>query len=161
MGTANLLNAVRKCSSVKAIVCITTDKCYENREWIWPYRETDPLSGHDPYASSKACAKLVTAAFRSSFFSATTSTNAGNATSRAGNVISGGDWSEDRLIPDLVRGFNSETKVQIRNPQAIRPWQHVLEPLGGYLRLAENLLADPFASEPHTISARTRKAVGR
>jgi len=144
MGTANLLNAVRSCPSVKAVVCITTDKCYENREWIWPYRETDGLGGHDPYASSKACAELVTAAFRSSFFSATTSPRVGIATSRAGNVIGGGDWSEDRLIPDLVRGFESGTKVQIRNPKAIRPWQHVLEPLEGYLRLAENLLADPI-----------------
>ena len=143
MGTAHVLEAVRKTPSVRAVVCITTDKCYENREWVWPYRETDALGGHDPYSSSKACAEIVSAAYRSSFFSVE---QAGKsrvllATARAGNVIGGGDWSEDRLIPDLIRGFQSGKPVLIRRPQAIRPWQHVLDPLHGYILLAEKLLA--------------------
>jgi len=150
MGTVHLLEAVRNTPSVRAVVCVTTDKCYENQEWIWPYRETDPLGGHDPYASSKACAELVTASYRSSFFSleGLQSHKVAIATARAGNVIGGGDWSEDRLIPDLVRGFCSGQPVLIRRPDAVRPWQHVLEPLHGYLMLAEQLLAQKarFAS---------------
>ncbi len=144
LGTANVLEAVRHTQSVRAVVCITTDKCYENREWVWPYREADPLGGHDPYASSKACAEIVTAAYRRSFFGPGSSSGhgAGIATARAGNVIGGGDWSEDRLVPDLIRGFVKGHRVAIRNPGAIRPWQHVLEPLYGYLLLAERLLAD-------------------
>jgi CDP-glucose 4,6-dehydratase len=143
MGTAHLLQAVREVSGIRAVVCVTTDKCYENREWVWPYRETDPLGGYDPYSSSKACAELVAAAFRSSYFasSALQDQRVGLATARAGNVIGGGDWSEDRLVPDLIRGFLSGEPVRIRRPQAIRPWQHVLEPLRGYLQLAERLLA--------------------
>jgi CDP-glucose 4,6-dehydratase len=146
MGTAHVLDAVRKTPSVRAVVCVTTDKCYENREWVWPYRETDALGGHDPYSSSKACAEIVSAAYRSSYFSvhAPGKPRVALATARAGNVIGGGDWSEDRLIPDLVRGFQSQTPVRIRRPAAIRPWQHVLEPVRGYLMLGERLLAgDP------------------
>jgi CDP-glucose 4,6-dehydratase len=150
MGTAHVLEAVRRTSSVRAVVCITTDKCYENREWVWPYRETDALGGHDPYSSSKACAEIVSAAYRSSFFPASRmhEHQVAVATARAGNVIGGGDWSEDRLIPDLIRGFQTKQPVLIRRPNAIRPWQHVLEPLQGYMILAEQLLAEPakFAS---------------
>jgi CDP-glucose 4,6-dehydratase len=144
LGTVNLLEAVRRVRSVRAIVCITTDKCYENREWIWPYREADPLGGFDPYSSSKACAEIVTAAYRNSFFpvDGILEHHVGLATARAGNVIGGGDWSDDRLIPDLIRGFRSREPVQIRRPKSIRPWQHVLEPLYGYILLAEHLLAE-------------------
>jgi CDP-glucose 4,6-dehydratase len=143
MGTANLLEAVRKSQSVRAFVCVTTDKCYQNRDWAWPYRETDPLGGHDPYSSSKACAEIVTAAFRDSYFppNRLSEHHVAVATARAGNVIGGGDWSDDRLIPDLIRGFRLEKPVLIRRPNAIRPWQHVLEPLRGYIMLAEQMLA--------------------
>ena len=143
MGAAHLLEAVRKTPSVRAVVCVTTDKCYENREWVWPYRETDALGGHDPYSSSKACAEIVAAAYRSSYFPVERlgEHGVGIATTRAGNVIGGGDWSEDRLIPDLIRAFQAGQPVQIRHPKAIRPWQHVLEPLCGYVLLAEELLA--------------------
>ena len=142
MGTVHVLEAVRKTPSVRALVCITTDKVYHNQEWVWPYRETDPLGGHDPYASSKACAEIISAAYRSSFFSGKQSHQhqVALATARAGNVIGGGDWAEDRLIPDLVRGFCSREPVLIRRPNAIRPWQHVLDPLHGYLILAQRLL---------------------
>jgi CDP-glucose 4,6-dehydratase len=143
MGTVHVLEAVRKTPSVRAVVCVTTDKCYQNQEWVWPYRETDPLGGYDPYASSKACAEIVSAAFRSSFFPPERlhEHHVALATARAGNVIGGGDWSEDRLIPDLVRGFSSSQPVLIRCPEAIRPWQHVLESLRGYMMLAHELLA--------------------
>jgi len=143
MGTLHVLEAVRKTPSVRTVVCVTTDKVYQNQEWVWPYRETDPLGGYDPYASSKACAEIVSAAYRSSFFPVDrlAEHRVALATARAGNVIGGGDWSEDRLIPDLVRGFCSGKPVLIRRPNAIRPWQHVLEPLRGYLMLAEQLLA--------------------
>jgi CDP-glucose 4,6-dehydratase len=142
MGTANVLEAVRKTPSVRAVVSVTTDKCYENREWVWPYRETDPLGGYDPYSSSKACAEIVCAAYRSSFFpvDALEQHHVALATARAGNVIGGGDYSRDRLIPDLIQGFRAGQPVLIRRPNAIRPWQHVLEPLHGYLLLAERLL---------------------
>lgn len=142
LGTVHVLEAVRRTPGVRAVVCITTDKVYQNQEWVWPYRETDPLGGHDPYASSKACAEIVSAAYRSSFFPSARfpEHHVAVATARAGNVIGGGDWSEDRLIPDLVRGFCSGKPVLIRRPNAIRPWQHVLEPLRGYLMLAERLL---------------------
>jgi CDP-glucose 4,6-dehydratase len=144
MGTVHVLEAVRKTPSVRAVVCVTTDKCYQNQEWVWPYRETDPLGGYDPYASSKACSEIVSAAYRSSFFPVERlhEHHVGLATARAGNVIGGGDWSEDRLIPDLVRGFCSGQPVLIRRPKAVRPWQHVLEPLHGYMMLAEELLAE-------------------
>jgi CDP-glucose 4,6-dehydratase len=143
MGTLHVLEAVRRTPSVRAVVCVTTDKVYQNQEWVWPYRETDPLGGYDPYASSKACAEIVSAAYRSSFFRVDrlAEHRVALATARAGNVIGGGDWSEDRLIPDLIRGFRSGQPVLIRNPTAIRPWQHVLEPLHGYLMLAQKLLA--------------------
>jgi len=150
MGTVHLMEAIRKTPSVRAAVCVTTDKCYQNQEWIWPYRETDPLGGFDPYASSKACVEIVSAAYRSSFFPVDRlhEHHMGLATARAGNVIGGGDWSEDRLIPDLIRGFRSNQTVLIRRPNAIRPWQHVLDPLHGYMMLAQELLAQParFAS---------------
>lgn len=142
LGTARVLDAVRRTPSVRAVVSITTDKCYENKEWLWGYRETDPLGGYDPYSSSKACAEIVTAAFRQSYFplDKLPQHRCGIATARAGNVIGGGDWSTDRLIPDLVRGFAQGKPALVRRPDAIRPWQHVLEPLHGYLLLAEKLL---------------------
>jgi CDP-glucose 4,6-dehydratase len=144
LGTAHVLEAVRNTPGVRAVVCVTTDKCYQNQEWVWPYRETDALGGYDPYASSKACSEIVVAAYRQSFFAGTTANHgAGLATARAGNVIGGGDWSEDRLVPDLIGGFVERRPVPIRRPQAIRPWQHVLEPVYGYLLLAARLLADP------------------
>lgn len=139
IGTANVLDAVRACDSVRAAVIVTSDKCYENREWTWGYRENDPLGGHDPYSNSKACAELVTAAYRSSFF---TDGRARIATARAGNVIGGGDWARDRLIPDLMNAFAAERRPLIRNPRATRPWQFVLEPIHGYMLLAERLAAD-------------------
>ena len=141
MGTVHLLEAVRNTPGAKAVVNITTDKCYENREWVWGYRENEPMGGHDPYSSSKGCAELVSAAYRSSFFNATKHAQHGVAlaTARAGNVIGGGDWAHDRLIPDILAAFEQGKRVEIRNPHAIRPWQHVLEPLRGYLTLAEQL----------------------
>jgi CDP-glucose 4,6-dehydratase len=142
LGTANLLESIRILPSVRAVVVVTTDKCYLNREWRWGYRETDPLGGHDPYSSSKACAEILCASYRSSFFSPESAEHKVLlATARAGNVIGGGDWSEDRLIPDLIRGFIGGEPVPIRRPQSVRPWQHVLEPIAGYLLLAEKLLA--------------------
>jgi len=144
MGTVNLLEAVRKCDSVKAIVNVTTDKCYENKEWVWGYRENEPVGGYDPYSSSKACSELVTSAYRSSFFNPKDYAihRISLASARAGNVIGGGDWATDRLIPDCIRALLKEEKIVIRNPHAIRPWQHVLEPLNGYLQLAKRLYAD-------------------
>jgi CDP-glucose 4,6-dehydratase len=142
MGTVHVLDAIRRVPSVRAVVVITTDKCYENREWLWGYREEDQLGGRDPYSNSKACAELVTAAYRRSYFPPDDipQHKVALASARAGNVIGGGDWSEDRLIPDIVRGLLSRQPVLIRYPRAIRPWQHVLEPLAGYLCLAEHLL---------------------
>jgi CDP-glucose 4,6-dehydratase len=140
MGTANLLEAVRQCPSVKAVINITTDKCYQNNEWLWGYKETDPMGGRDPYSSSKGCSELVTASYRDSFLK---NADIGVATVRAGNVIGGGDWAQDRLIPDILRAFELEKSVVIRNPNATRPWQHVLEPLSGYLILAEKLFINP------------------
>jgi len=144
MGTVNLLEAVRQTNSVRAVVIITTDKCYENKEWVWGYRENEPMGGFDPYSSSKGCAELVTAAYRRSFFNVNNfkDHNVAVATARAGNVIGGGDWAEDRLIPDILRAIQQGQSVRIRNPNATRPWQHVLEPLSGYLNLAEKLLKD-------------------
>jgi CDP-glucose 4,6-dehydratase len=146
IGTARVLDTIRRTPSVRAVVSVTTDKCYENTERDVAYRETDPLGGYDPYSSSKACAELVSAAYRQSYFPVSKIAKHGVAlaTARAGNVIGGGDWSSDRLIPDLVRGFLAGESVLIRRPHAIRPWQHVLEPLHGYIRLAEQLLThDP------------------
>ncbi len=137
IGTVNVLEAARYCTNLKAIVSVTTDKCYENREWDWGYRENEPMGGHDPYSNSKGCAELVTSAYRNSFYySADT---ASIATARAGNVIGGGDWAEDRLIPDILKAFEKSQPVVIRNPLSTRPWQHVLEPISGYLILAEHL----------------------
>lgn len=138
MGTANLLDACRRTPSVRAIVVVTTDKCYQNREWPWGYRENDQLGGHDPYSASKAGAELVAASYRSAFFNAPSSPLL--ATARAGNVIGGGDWSEDRLIPDLVRALSAQQPLLIRSPNATRPWQHVLESITGYLLLGQQLL---------------------
>ena len=145
IGTVNVLEAARKCSNLKAIVSVTTDKCYENKEWEWGYRENEPMGGHDPYSSSKGCAELVTSAYRRSFFS--NEHTASLASARAGNVIGGGDWAEDRLIPDILRAFEKSEPVVIRNPLSTRPWQHVLEPLSGYLVLAQELFlnGDNFA----------------
>lgn len=137
MGTVHVLEAARQCPNLRAIVNVTTDKCYENREWVWGYRENEPMGGHDPYSSSKGCSELVTAAYRNSFFR--TPASAALASARAGNVIGGGDWAQERLIPDILRAFEQGQPVLIRNPHAIRPWQHVLEPLSGYLALAERL----------------------
>lgn len=140
MGTAHLLEAARKIDGLLAVVIITTDKCYENREWVYPYRETDPLGGHDPYSASKACAEIVTASYRASFFGKERAVAV--ATARAGNVIGGGDWAEDRLVPDCIRAFSNGQSVDLRYPEAVRPWQHVLEPLSGYLMLAESLCGE-------------------
>jgi len=140
MGTVNVLEAAKKCKNLKSIVNITTDKCYENREWVWGYREDDPMGGHDPYSSSKGCAELVTSAYRRSFMN---ELGIGLASVRAGNVIGGGDWADDRLIPDILRAFEKNEPVVIRNPKATRPWQHVLEPLSGYLILAQKLYESP------------------
>lgn len=144
MGTVNLFEAIRNTKGVKAVINITTDKCYENKEWLWGYRENEPLGGYDPYASSKACSELITAAYRNSFFNPKDyrAHGVGIASVRAGNVIGGGDWATDRLFPDCVRALISGEKILIRNPQAIRPWQHVLEPLSGYLLLAKKLFED-------------------
>ena len=139
MGTVHLLEAIRATPGVKAVVNVTTDKCYENREWVWGYRENEPMGGFDPYSSSKGCAELVTAAYRRSFLEPA---GVALATARAGNVIGGGDWAADRLIPDFLRAMDAGETLNIRSPQSTRPWQHVLEPLSGYLMLAERLYTD-------------------
>jgi CDP-glucose 4,6-dehydratase len=143
MGTAHVLDAARRASGLRAVVVITSDKCYENREWWWPYREDDAMGGHDPYSSSKGCAELVTAAWRRSFFPVDGAAPVGVGSARAGNVIGGGDWADDRLVPDCMRAFAAGEPVVLRHPAAVRPWQHVLEPLSGYLSLAERLSGDP------------------
>ena len=141
MGTVNVLEAARNCESIRTIVNVTTDKVYENKEWVWPYRENDMLGGYDPYSNSKACSELVTSSYISSYFNPKKFTEHGKAvaTARAGNVIGGGDFATDRLIPDVIRSFQEKKEIIIRNPHAIRPWQHVLEPLTGYLFLAKAL----------------------
>lgn len=141
MGTVNVLEAVRQVGGVRVVVNITTDKCYQNREMMWGYRETDPMGGHDPYSSSKGCAELVADAYRESFFNVpkNDATSVALASVRAGNVIGGGDWAEDRLIPDCIRACTRGETIEIRNPTSTRPWQHVLEPLSGYLLLTEKL----------------------
>jgi CDP-glucose 4,6-dehydratase len=141
LGTVHLLDAVRRVTSVRAVVNVTSDKCYENREWVWGYRESDPMGGFDPYSSSKGCAELVTSAFRNSYFpqEGYAKHRCAVASARAGNVIGGGDWAEGRLIPDILRAIADKEPVHIRSPKAIRPWQHVVEPLWGYLLLAERL----------------------
>lgn len=143
VGTAHLLEAARRLKTLRAIIVVTSDKCYDNKEWEWAYRETDTLGGRDPYSNSKACAELVVSAYRQSFFSTASfpEHRTAIASVRAGNVIGGGDWADDRLLPDAVRALSSEAPVLVRNPRAVRPWQHVLEPLHGYLLLAERLAA--------------------
>lgn len=142
MGTVHVLEAARQVDTVRAIVNVTTDKCYENKEWLWGYREDEPMGGYDPYSNSKGCSELVTSAYRRSFFQ---NGDTALASARAGNVIGGGDWAVDRLVPDILRAFERSQPVVIRNPHAIRPWQHVLEPLSGYLSLAEKLYTDGHA----------------
>jgi len=144
MGTVNLLNAVRQCDSVGATVVITSDKCYQNNEWAWGYRENEPLGGHDPYSASKACAELIVQSWRLSFMgeNGEDSRQCPLASARAGNVIGGGDWSEDRLVPDILNSVAASKDVVLRNPNAVRPWQHVLEPLNGYMLLAEKLFLE-------------------
>jgi len=167
MGTAHVLEAVRKTRGVKAVVSVTSDKCYENREWVRGYRENEPMGGYDPYSSSKGCAELVTAAYRNSFFPPADYQRHGVAvaSARAGNVIGGGDWAQDRLIPDFVRAVTRGEPMPVRNPAAVRPWQHVLEPLHGYLMLAQKLWSDgPRHSEawnfgPDDESAQSVEAV--
>lgn len=144
MGTIHLLEAVRRAPAVRSCVIVTSDKCYENNEWDWGYRESEPMGGFDPYSNSKGCAELVTSAYRRSFFSGRDAARIGSG--RAGNVIGGGDWSADRLVPDLVRTFAAGEVTSIRNPAAIRPWQHVLDPLFGYIALTEALLAEDGAA---------------
>ena len=141
MGTVNILECSRRCPGVKAVINVTTDKCYENKEWPWGYRECDSIGGFDPYSNSKGCSELITNSYRSSYFNPQTYSAHGVAlaTVRAGNVIGGGDWAENRLIPDILSSFQGKQAVIIRSPESIRPWQHVLEPLRGYLMLAERL----------------------
>jgi CDP-glucose 4,6-dehydratase len=160
-GTANVLEALRGSSSTRVVVAITTDKVYRNLELAFPYRETDPLGGHDPYSASKAAAEIVVASYRDSYLK---EQGVAVASARAGNVIGGGDWSEDRLLPDAVRAWSSKRTLRIRNPSAVRPWQHVLEPLAGYLQLAERLwskpqLADAYNFGPHTHECATVQTV--
>lgn len=154
MGTVHVLDAVRRAPSVRAICVVTTDKCYENREWAWGYREDEPMGGHDPYSNSKGCAELVTSAYRRSFFA----DGPALASARAGNVIGGGDWAEDRLIPDILRALDAGRSVLIRNPLAIRPWQHVLEPLSGYLVLLQNAWERPQAAQAWNFGPRDEDA---
>lgn len=142
MGTVHVLAAATEVKSVGSVIVVTSDKCYENREWFWAYREDEPMGGHDPYSSSKGCAELVTAAWRRSF-SISEARRFGIASARAGNVIGGGDWAKDRLVPDCIRALNSGEAISIRNPTSTRPWQHVLDPLCGYLVLAERLTEEP------------------
>lgn len=169
MGTVNLFEAVRVTGSVKVVVNVTTDKCYENQEWVHSYRENDPLGGHDPYSASKACSELITQSYLKSFF-----TDAGKtavASARAGNVIGGGDWSADRIMPDCVRALLAGRQIQVRNPQAVRPWQFVLEPLSGYLWLGAKLWEEageftgswnfgPFATSYITVRQMVSKIIG-
>jgi CDP-glucose 4,6-dehydratase len=147
MGTVNVLDAVRRApgDDLRVAIVVTSDKCYENRNWVWGYREHEPMGGHDPYSSSKGAAELITAAYRSSYFTA--DGTPAIASARAGNVIGGGDWGEDRLVPDLFRAALAGEPLRIRNPDAVRPWQHVLNPLSGYLRLAERAWEDPEAAQ--------------
>lgn len=144
MGTVNILEAYRFCETARALINVTTDKCYKNNEWIWGYREDDVLGGHDPYSNSKACSELVTESYKKSFFvNNTGDIEKGIATARAGNVIGGGDWAKDRIIPDFFRSIEKKKPLFVRNKHAVRPWQHVLDPLSGYLNLAERLYSNP------------------
>jgi len=161
IGTVNLFEAVRKCNTVRVVINVTTDKCYENREWIWPYRENEPMGGYDPYSNSKACSELITASYRYSFFNPQEYSKHGVAiaTARSGNVVGGGDWAPDRLVPDCIRSLLKGERILIRNPQAIRPWQHVLDPLYGYLILAQKLFKEgPVFGEPWNFGPEDRDA---
>ena len=140
MGTPNLLESLRRRPNLKAVVVVTSDKCYENREWSWGYREADRLGGFDPYSMSKACQELVVSSYRRALFGSADGSEVRLATARAGNVVGGGDWAEDRLVPDLIRAFVEGVPASIRNPESVRPWQHVLDPLAGYVGLAERML---------------------
>lgn len=155
MGTANVLESLRGLDSVKVAVMVTTDKVYHNNEWHYPYRESDALGGHDPYSASKAASEIVIASYRDSYLQ---QQGVAVATARAGNVIGGGDWSEDRLIPDAVRAWQADTTLEIRRPQSIRPWQHVLEPLHGYLTLAEKLWQQPKLAGAYNFGPYTQEA---
>lgn len=163
LGSVHVLEAVRHCESVRSLVYVTSDKCYENFEWVWGYRENDELGGHDPYSASKAAAELAFSAYARSFFASRT--DLGAATARAGNVIGGGDWAKDRIVPDCIRATENGTPLVLRHPHATRPWQHVLEPVGGYLLLAASLRADPgrYAGSwnfgPSTANVRTVREV--
>ena len=164
LGTANALEAIRRHPAVRAVVVVTSDKCYENREWLWGYREDEPLGGRDPYSGSKGCAELVAASFRSSYFHPDDHERhgVGVATARAGNVIGGGDWATDRLIPDILDAHGRSEELVIRNPSAVRPWQFVLEPLDGYLTLAERLYDDgPPVSEAWNFGPRESDVLSR
>ncbi|MCL2344231.1 MAG: CDP-glucose 4,6-dehydratase [Desulfobulbus sp.] len=154
-GTAHVLDALRQESALKVAIFITTDKVYRNREFAYPYREDDELGGHDPYSASKAACELLIASYRQSFFA---QSGVAIASARAGNVIGGGDWAADRIIPDAIRAWQNGQPLRVRNPASIRPWQHVLEPLGGYLRLAEHLWAHPEAAGPFNFGPRTDEA---
>ncbi|MGJ8620588.1 MAG: CDP-glucose 4,6-dehydratase [Methylophilaceae bacterium] len=163
MGTVNVLEAIRQCDTVKSVVVVTSDKCYDNKEWDWAYRENDQMGGYDPYSSSKACTELVVDSYRKAFFSAANQhqQSIAVATVRAGNVIGGGDWAQDRLIPDVIEAFTKQVPVKLRNPSAVRPWQHVLEPLGAYMLLAEKLFnqgmayAEPWNFGPNAAGTQT------
>jgi CDP-glucose 4,6-dehydratase len=163
MGTVNLLETIRLSESARVVVCITSDKCYQNNEWVWGYRENDRLGGHDPYSSSKACAEMVISAYRDSFFSPDSYDyhRVALASTRAGNVIGGGDWAQDRLVPDIMQAIMKNEPIIIRSPTAVRPWLHVLEPLYGYLLLAENLrrqgqeFAQAWNFGPASVNAKT------
>jgi CDP-glucose 4,6-dehydratase len=163
MGSVNLLEAVRRCESVRSLVYITSDKCYENVEWIWGYRENDPLGGHDPYSASKSAAEIVFSAYERSYFKSRP--ELGAATARAGNVIGGGDWAANRIVPDCIRAIEKNSPITLRSPNATRPWQHVLEPISGYLVLAARLYSSPgiFSGAwnfgPSTSQTRTVKEV--
>ena len=141
MGSVNLLEAARHNPSTRVVINVTTDKCYENQEWCWGYRENEAMGGHDPYSASKGCSELLTSSYIKSYYK---SANIGLASARAGNVIGGGDWAIDRLVPDLIKGLHKGNQIKIRNPSSIRPWQHVLEPLSGYITLAEKLYNNPI-----------------
>lgn len=171
MGTVNFFEAVRNCPSVKVAVNVTTDKCYHNNEWVWGYRENDPMGGEDPYSASKGCSELITHSYLKSFFSKENTCHIGSG--RAGNVIGGGDWAENRIIPDMMRAYKNKTSSQVRNPNSVRPWQHVLEPISGYLKLGEKLYTSgktfsggwnfgPAAFENYTVGdvvAEVRKSI--
>jgi CDP-glucose 4,6-dehydratase len=158
MGTVNLLESVRHCDSVRVAICVTSDKCYENREWYWSYRENEAMGGYDPYSSSKGCSELAAAAYRRSYFPGQNHCGHGGAiaTARAGNVIGGGDWALDRLVPDTMQAFMEKRAVLIRNPLAIRPWQHVLDPLYGYFLLQNNSGNQDQSMRRHGISDHPR-----